>query len=85
MSISYVEPSDQDSRAYWAKADASSQTVVLVDVLVESILGEGDTWHSVVFSTRDLADAYLRDRGVEVAVVSVRVIDVPEYGEGDDL
>ena len=83
----YIQPHGKgDGQAYWADVDASPAAVVLVEVLVESVPEpHGDQWHPLVFSTLARAQAHLADRRIEEAVVSVRIIDVPDYGEGPDV
>lgn len=76
--IIWVEPTDIDAETYWRDVDDDPSAVVLVDVADE----EG--WYSAVFSTRRNAIDYIHGHGIDSAVVSVRVIDAPDYGCGWD-
>lgn len=79
MSVLWIQPTGVDEDAYWRSVDENELAVVAVDAP-----SFDEEWHTVVFSTRANAEAWIEAEGHEHAVVSVRIIDDPTYGQETD-
>lgn len=74
-----IQPHGCDEDEYWGSVDDDPSAVVHVQVL-----DDDDNFESFVFSTRAKADAWLSERTHRPAMISVLIIDDPEYGNRMD-